>query len=395
MQQRQTRPTNNRNHLEQLKADSSSTSPAKPERLHLDLSSNPGGPSGRRQQQASETTPSRSLPEQQQNKQTKSSTSSELSGPGTNSTTAGSGDRPLTQVAGDGNAVARAKPSAKTTTSLAGGANEDHDLKRQVPGDGGGSGLDQRAAAARQHQHHEPSSKLLASAVGRMEPLERADNKDRLSLEAAAPPPTSMPPTRQQLIVGLGRPADSKANGKAARAQSWSGSSGSQSDATITTSSLTTTTTTNRPLNDNSNRSVVAARAHHHPNHLKQQPQSSRQREAYPSRETTRGGSTATATTTVETGEDDDEFGGSSARSSLAGGVSEELAEAVRAQVAEQLSVSSPIGRELTRQLSAYFGQPVEIRAVRPLGSGSSIASGSKSAASASRATDRPSAKAK
>ena len=39
------------------------------------------------------------------------------------------------------------------------------------------------------------------------------------------------------------------------------------------------------------------------------------------------------------------------------------LEESVRRQVAAQLSAESPIGRQLTRQFSAYFGEPVAIRA--------------------------------
>lgn len=43
-------------------------------------------------------------------------------------------------------------------------------------------------------------------------------------------------------------------------------------------------------------------------------------------------------------------------------GVPVELAEAVRRRVAEQLSPNSAFGRQLNRQLSDYFGEPVEIR---------------------------------
>lgn len=63
-------------------------------------------------------------------------------------------------------------------------------------------------------------------------------------------------------------------------------------------------------------------------------------------------------------------------------GLPRDLEEAVRAQLAEQLSPSSPLGRELTKQLSAYFGGPVEIRAVRPGGKGPG---GSNQAAPTSR----------
>ena len=44
-------------------------------------------------------------------------------------------------------------------------------------------------------------------------------------------------------------------------------------------------------------------------------------------------------------------------------GVPRELEEAVRRQVAEQLSPESPFGRQINKQLSDYFGEPVEIRA--------------------------------
>lgn len=44
------------------------------------------------------------------------------------------------------------------------------------------------------------------------------------------------------------------------------------------------------------------------------------------------------------------------------GGVSESIEEAIKRQIADQLSLSSPVGRQLSKQLSEYFGEPVMIR---------------------------------